>query len=145
MIRAILLSSFLLCFGVTVYFDGHIYSLLVFRYVMRFQPGRVARWLSLRLDREKCESLGLGVTEKEVEVLLQDETAEDITKCIEAIDEPILKVLDSYDGIVREIREQTIVPIYKALEDAILEQLSYLVSPIIHFFVCESIGAILIV
>lgn len=74
-------------------------------HILPLQPQRVARWLLLRTSFEsKPEQLqaptGLGMSQKEVEVLFADDTADDINRCCDSID-PFVQAL----GLLDQLRE----------------------------------------
>ncbi|CAD7937278.1 unnamed protein product [Amoebophrya sp. A120] len=80
----------------------------------------------------------LGVSKQEVETLLVNETAEDIKKLVEQMETPFAKVLESFDSLKKELSDQTIVPIYKALEDRVLQQLEFLENEVTSRLVPET-------
>jgi len=103
------------------------------RYLLGSQPEKVNRWLLLRTssvrETQGTASAGLqclGISQQEVEVLFETDTADEIKKCSLSI-EPFLECLYCFDQLVQMIMEEvTTIPMYTEHESRIIELLSSL-------------------
>ncbi|CAD7971611.1 unnamed protein product, partial [Amoebophrya sp. A25] len=76
--------------------------------------------------KSNYNAVSLGLSQAEVETLLMNESAEDVRRCREEIEQRLLKVLDVYDTLKADLMSQTITPVYKALEERVLSDLACL-------------------